>query len=54
MAILAREFVKNSHWYSKKGDPFHTIPKKNEKGNRVTTLADARELGLFPSVTTIL
>jgi hypothetical protein len=42
-----------SHWYYPDGKPCYEIQAKN--GNmRATTLADARKLGLVPSVTTIL
>lgn len=41
------------HWYDADGNPAYTIIGKN--GNeRNTTVADARKLGLVPSVTTIL
>lgn len=42
-----------SHWYDKSGNPVHTVIGKNGK-ERNTTLRDARELGLLPSVTNIL
>jgi len=41
------------HWYYPDGRSLHTVQKKNGNGERNTTLADARELGLFPSVTAI-
>jgi hypothetical protein len=41
------------HWYTGKGEPAYTIVGKNGK-ERNTTLRDARELGLLPSVTTII
>ncbi|SCX92640.1 hypothetical protein SAMN05216420_101354 [Nitrosospira sp. Nl5] len=42
-----------SHWYEKDGSPKYTVIGKN--GNeRDTTLRDARQLGLAPSVTTVL
>lgn len=44
----------SEHWYSKDGTPCHFIEKKDGSGTRPTTLADARKLGLLPSVTTIL
>jgi hypothetical protein len=41
------------HWYSEKGESAHVILGKN--GNeRNTTVADARKLGLLPSVTSII
>jgi len=54
MAILSREVFKGSHWYKSDGTPFHSILTADEKKTRSTTLADARKIGLFPSVTSIL
>ncbi len=43
----------SEHWYSRAGEPAYTVP--SAKGlPRATTLADARKLGLVPSVTTVL
>lgn len=42
------------HWYSKTGEPCYEVPNKSKGGMRDTTQADARKLGLVPSVTTIL
>lgn len=41
------------HWYDPSGTPRYTLTGKNGK-ERNTTLRDARELGLYPSVTTII
>lgn len=41
------------HWYSRSGVPTYTVVGKNGKV-RNTTLRDAREMDLVPSVTTIL
>ncbi len=41
------------HWYYPDGRPLHTVPKKDGSGDRNTTKADARKLGLYPSVTAI-
>ena len=41
------------HWYERNGTPRYTVTAKNGK-ERDTTLRDARQLGLVPSVTTIL
>jgi len=41
------------HWYDSSGRPQYTITGKNGK-ERNTTLRDAREFNLFPSVTTIM
>lgn len=44
-----------SHWYKPDGTPCYEVPYADpRKGMRPTTLADARKLGLVPSVTTIL
>lgn len=46
--------MKTSHWYNKQGEAVFEVPKASGGGMRATTLADARKLGLLPSVTTIL
>lgn len=54
-ATAARVFdSKSSHWYTSLGEPCYELPKANGKGTKSPTLADARKLGLLPSVTTIL
>jgi len=45
---------KSQHWYDKDGNSCHEVPKAKGGGMRATTIADARKLGLYPSVTTIL
>lgn len=51
-SIVARA-AESLHWYGRDGSPAYTVLAKN--GNpRNTTLADARKLGLVPSVTTIM
>lgn len=43
----------NGHWYTAEGESAHVVIGKN--GNeRNTTVADARKMGLYPSVTSIL
>jgi hypothetical protein len=43
----------NGHWYTAEGQSAHVVIGKN--GNeRNTTVADARKMGLYPSVTSIL
>ncbi len=55
MAILTKgKQIAASHWYTRDGQPAHAQPKAGGAGERPTTLADARRLGLVPSVTTIL
>jgi hypothetical protein len=44
---------KSAHWYTREGKPMHTVIGANGK-ERSATLRDARGLGLFPSVTSIL
>lgn len=43
-----------AHYYRPDGEPMHWIPKKDGTGNRPTTIADAKKMGLLPSPTTIL
>ena len=55
MSTAARTYLgSDAHWYSRNGDPCHTVPRSDGKGDRKTTLADARKQGMLPSVTTIL
>lgn len=50
----SKDFASESgHWYDRNGTPRYNIVGKNGK-ERATTLRDAREHGLVPSVTTIL
>ena len=42
------------HWYTRDGEPMYTIMGKSTGRFRNTTLRDARELSLIPSVTTLL
>jgi hypothetical protein len=43
-----------SHWYFPDGKPCFEIPKAKGDGTRAPTVADARKLGLLPSVTGII
>jgi hypothetical protein len=52
MLIVPRESA--SHWYFPDGTPLHQVPRADGKGERPTSLRDARKLGLFPSVTNVL
>lgn len=56
MAILTSgcSQFKNSHWYTREGEPAHRMPKASGEGDRSTTIRDAERLGLLPSVTNIL
>ena len=42
-----------SHWYNRAGEAVFEVPKV-KGGMRKTTIADARKMGLYPSVTTVL
>lgn len=55
-ATVARPGIEAaSHYYFPDGTPAYTVPNKSKPGtDRPTTVADARRLGLLPSVTTIL
>jgi len=54
MTLIATTHSSESgHWYSRSGEPRYTIVGKNGK-TRNTTLRDAREHDLVPSVTTVL
>lgn len=54
--MLARDprAAESTHWYTRDGAPMYTVPSKKDGSPRNTTLRDARELSLIPSVTTIL
>lgn len=42
-------------WYDPRtGKSCHTLPKKDGTGNKNTTLREGKELGLYPSITTVL
>lgn len=53
MLIESKHTSQSGHWYTKEGNAAYTIVGKNGK-ERNTTLKDARDLGLVPSVTTII
>src|SRR5437667_12753556 len=52
MILIQRQAA--SHWYLRDGRAFHEIAKKDGSGNRPVTLADARKVLAFPSVTNVL
>jgi hypothetical protein len=54
MAVLTKAKVPSGHWYRSDGTPAHKLPTADGRGERATTVRDARRLGLFPSVTSIL
>lgn len=45
--------AESTHWYTREGKPAYTV-KAKAGHDRPTTLADARKIGLVPSVTTII
>ena len=45
---------KSQHWYDRDGKAVFEVPKAKGGGMRPTTIADARKLNLYPSVTTVL
>lgn len=54
MAVLTKNQIKAGHWYAADGTPMHRIPTADGLGERITTIRDAKRLGLYPSVTSIL
>lgn len=44
----------SGHWYTQEGQPMHSVPLASGRGERPTTLRDARKHNLIPSVTTVL
>lgn len=54
MAVLSKSKVPSSHWYRSDGTPVHKLPTADGRGERPTTIKDAKRLGLYPSVTSIL
>ena len=44
----------SGHWYARNGEPCYEVPRADGKGLRACTLRDARKLGLYPGVTTII
>jgi hypothetical protein len=54
MAVLTKTKAPAGHWYRADGTPVHRLPTADGSGERATTIKDAKRLGLFPSVTSIL
>jgi hypothetical protein len=54
MAVLSKNIIKAGHWYKVDGTLAHRIATADGAGERITTIRDARRLGLYPSVTSIL
>ena len=55
MTLIAKDHASEAgHWYTRDGEPMYTVMGKTTGKMRNTTLRDAREMNLVPSVTTIL
>lgn len=55
LATVARPLSdQRAHYYTRSGEPMHTVMGKTTGRPRPTNVRDARELDLIPSVTTIL
>ena len=54
MAVLSKTKIPGGHWYRKDGSPAHRTLTADGSGERATTIRDARRMGLYPSVTSIL
>jgi hypothetical protein len=54
MAVLSKTKIPAGHWYREDGAPVHRMPTSDGSGERPTTIRDAKRLGLYPSVTSIL
>ena len=52
--LIKQHSSEAGHWYTRDGEPMYTIIGKSTGTPRNTTLRDAREHNLVPSVTTIL
>ena len=52
--VLIKQPKKEGHYYYPDGTPCFEVPNASNGGMRPTTVADARKLGLFPSVTTLI
>ena len=50
--MIVSQTKTSEHWYTRSGEPMYTV--LGSKGQRATTLRDARSRDLVPSVTTIL
>jgi len=53
MALINRN-AKSSHWYNRDGTPCHELTSKSSGLPRATTVKDARQLNLVPSVTNVI
>lgn len=53
MAVLTPNRENSAHWYTLDGNPMHTTTTADGRGERATTIRDAKALRLLPSVTSI-
>lgn len=54
MAILTKPAGNSYHFYTREGQPKHQMPLADGSGMRPTHMGDAKKLGLYPSVSSIL
>ena len=47
MAILTKSKVRSGHWYRPHGTPAHKMRTADGRGERATTIGNARRLGLY-------
>lgn len=52
--LIKQHSSESTHYYTRSGEPMYTVIGKSTGKPRPTTVRDAKELGLVPSVTTIL
>ena len=52
--LIKQHSSESTHYYTRSGEPMYTVIGKTTGSPRPTTVRDAKELGLVPSVTTIL
>lgn len=52
--LITKHAAESTHYYTRSGEPMYTVIGKTTGSPRPTTVRDAKELGLVPSVTTIL
>jgi len=52
--LIKQHSSESTHYYTRSGEPMYTVMGKSTGKPRPTTVRDAKELGLVPSVTTIL
>jgi hypothetical protein len=50
MAVLTKNKIPSGHWYRTDGMPVHRLPTADGRGERPTTIRDAKRLGLYPTL----